>query len=88
MTVYGQTTTGAPVDDAMIDAITAESEAGFPDWKLKPGRPSLSAGGSSPPRTVRLPAGLDQALVERAARDHTTPSAVLRQALHAYLRTA
>jgi hypothetical protein len=88
MTVYGHTSTGVPVDDAMADAITAEAEAGFRDWELKPGRPTLARDGASPARTVRLPAKMDLALVERAARDQTTPSAVMRRALAEYLRPA
>jgi hypothetical protein len=72
----------------MADAITAEAEAGFRDWELQPGRPRLGRGGASPSRTVRLPATMDLALVERAALDRTTPSAVVRRALAEYLGPA
>ncbi|MDR1189755.1 MAG: ribbon-helix-helix domain-containing protein [Bifidobacteriaceae bacterium] len=88
MTTYGRTAKGRPIDDAMIDRITAEAEAGFPAWKLKVGRPAIGAEQPSRSRTVRFPTGLDAAIEERARADHTTPSALIRRAVHEYLQRA
>lgn len=55
------------------------------------GRPSLDGtvgSGSSPKRQVRLTASLDRALTERARRDHSTASDVIRDALEVYLRAS
>jgi len=55
------------------------------------GRPSLSGTigtGPSPKRQVRLPIDLDQALTERAERDHRNASDIIRDALDAYLRAS
>lgn len=51
------------------------------------GRPSLSGGrrGESPKRQVRLPADLDARLLERAAAEETTASAIIRRAIDMYL---
>ncbi|MEX8034433.1 hypothetical protein AB6V29_15460 [Microbacterium sp. 20-116] len=53
------------------------------------GRPSLSGRpgtGPSPKRQVRLPHDLDALLTQRAERDHTKPSVIMRDAIDAYLR--
>lgn len=50
------------------------------------GRPSLSGGGRSPSRQVRLPADLDALLIERAATEGRPMSDVLREAVASYLR--
>lgn len=53
------------------------------------GRHSLGAGahrGVSPKRQVRLPVELDRALTERAERECTSASEVMREALAQYLR--
>jgi hypothetical protein len=52
------------------------------------GRPSMSGAGTSPKRQVRLPADVDAALVRLAQAQGRTPSAVLRDAMTAYLRSA
>jgi hypothetical protein len=85
MTIYGHTSKGVPIDDAWVGAVAAQAEAGFRDWDLKVGRPSLGSAGRSPSRTVRLPGPLDAALLERSRTEHTTPSAIIRQALHEFL---
>lgn len=55
-----------------------------------PGRPRLSGAGTgrSPKRQVRLPDELDAQLVARATAEGRTPSAVMRDAVAAYMRTA
>lgn len=54
------------------------------------GRPRLSASGSghSPKRQVRLPVEVDAALVRLARDQGRTPSAVMRQAIEDYVRSA
>jgi hypothetical protein len=52
------------------------------------GRPSLSGAGTSPKRQVRLPADLDAALEERARAEGRKPSAVMREAIENYLKSA
>lgn len=52
------------------------------------GRPSMSGAGTSPKRQVRLPADVDAELVRRAQEQGLTPSAVLREAVTTYLRSA
>lgn len=55
------------------------------------GRPSLNGStgaGPSPKRQVRLPTALDDALTERAEREHRKASEIIRDALDAYLRAS
>lgn len=54
------------------------------------GRPRLSSAGTgrSPKRQVRLPEDLDAALVRLAEAQGRTPSAVVREAVETYVRSA
>jgi hypothetical protein len=52
------------------------------------GKPSLSDKGSSPSRSVRLPADMDAQLVALAQHVHMKPSEVIRRALGEYLAKA
>lgn len=53
---------------------------------LRMGRPvGESRRGSSPTRTIRLPAELNRRLDAYTAAEHTTPSEVMRRALDEYL---
>lgn len=52
------------------------------------GKPSLSAKGTSPSRSLRLPEEMDAQLVARAKLEHRKPSAILRDALAEYLAKA
>jgi hypothetical protein len=89
---YGTTPDGRIIDDALVERLAAQADAGFPGVtfvKPKMGRPwALSHTGPSGTRTVRLPGFLDDALVARAAADHTTPSDIMREALREYLLPA
>ncbi|MDR1189526.1 MAG: ribbon-helix-helix protein, CopG family [Bifidobacteriaceae bacterium] len=88
---YGTTADGRVIDDAMVQRLAAQAEAGFPGVRfVKPrtGRPWLSGSGPSGTRTVRLPEGLDAALAARAKAENTTPSHVIREALRDYLAPA
>ena len=52
------------------------------------GRPSLGGDGPSGVVKVRLDVETQTALTERAAREHRTPSAVIREALKAWLEAS
>ncbi|TQL53967.1 hypothetical protein FB464_1490 [Subtercola boreus] len=68
---------------ALLEAALGSTEA--VDRAL--GRPNLrgvSGSGKSPVRQVRLPVGLDQALVQRADLEHRKLSEIVREALAAY----
>lgn len=52
------------------------------------GKPSLSEKGSSPSRSVRLPADMDAQLLAVASKAHTKPSEIIRRALGEYLAKA
>ncbi|HEU0192082.1 MAG TPA: ribbon-helix-helix protein, CopG family [Mycobacterium sp.] len=53
---------------------------------LRMGRPAgESRRGSSPTRTLRLPAELNRRLDAHVSAEHTTPSEVMRRALDEYL---
>ncbi|BCW64773.1 ribbon-helix-helix protein, CopG family [Paenarthrobacter sp. MSM-2-10-13] len=52
------------------------------------GKPSLSARGTSPSRSLRLPEEMDAQLVARAAAEQRKPSAIMRDALAEYLAKA
>jgi hypothetical protein len=84
MTTYGHAASGTVIDDALIDTISAEIDAGYPGWRLTLGRPPL-AKGPSRTRTFRIGSALDAALEARAEQDQVTPSEVVREALAEYL---
>lgn len=84
MTTYGYTSAGTPIDDELIDKISAEIEAGYPGWKLTPGRPPLEKGPSRT-RTFRIGSALDAALEARAESENVSPSQIMREALAEYL---
>ncbi len=49
------------------------------------GKPSLSGGGQSPARSVRLPQEMDARLIEIAKQRNVKPSEIIRRALDEYL---
>ncbi len=82
---YG-TSGGVEVTDALIERLADEAELGFDHAKLHPrGRPPIGAAAAKVTQ-VRLPPDLSAALAQRAARDHTGLSEVIRKALRAYLK--
>ena len=66
-----------------------EAEAGLDISKLRrrPGRPGMGSGPADP-FPVRLAPELRPALDERAARDETTPSEIVREALRHFLKVS
>ncbi len=82
------TINGKPVTEAMLQEWADEAERGYDVSRLKPrGRPPM---GDAPAKvtTLRLEPSLDAALDERARRDQSSRSEVIRAALRAWLETA
>jgi uncharacterized protein (DUF4415 family) len=82
---------GKVLTEADFEAMATAAETTEPDYeaiaaraRAKGGRPSLGEG-VSPVLQVRLDASLRQQLVERAKREHTTPSSIAREAIQAFL---
>ena len=85
-----KTASGAPITDALIDQRAAQAEAGYDvdaTLRRRGGRPPIGSSAAGV-ESVRLDPELREALAERAERDHETTSAVIRKALHQYLKTA
>jgi hypothetical protein len=83
-----ETMNGEPVTEARIVAWAAEAEQGYDVETLKKrGRPRLGSGVAEV-AAIRLDAELSAALAARAERDHSTRSEVVRDALHAWLKSA
>jgi len=84
-----RTAAGRPVTDEVIATLAAEAEAGYDvnTLKRRGGRPPM---GSAAARVVpvRLEPELEEALRERADRDHSNTSDVIRDALRAWLYSA
>ncbi|MGI9119292.1 MAG: CopG family transcriptional regulator [Acidimicrobiales bacterium] len=84
---YGRSRSGVELTDEVLEQMAQEAEAGLDVSRLRrrPGRPTM---GSGPAQAlpVRLDPELRQALDDRAVKEHTTASDVVRQALRRYLR--
>jgi hypothetical protein len=86
---YGNTKSGVEITDELVEQLAAKAEAGYDVDEVirrRGGRPPL---GSAAARveSVRLEPELQQALADRAVRDHETTSSVIRKALRRYLET-
>jgi hypothetical protein len=84
---YGKTKSGLEITDELVERLAAKAEAGYDVDEIRRrrgGRPPL---GSTAARveSVRLDPELQQALADRAAKDHETTSSVIRKALRQYL---
>lgn len=75
---------GPGAGQALLEAALGSADA----VKRAVGKPSLSAKGTSPSRSLRLPEDMDAQLVARAAAEHRKPSAIIRDALAQYLSPA
>jgi hypothetical protein len=86
---YGRTRSGVELTQEVLERMAREAEAGLDITKLRrrPGRPAM---GSAPADTlpVRLDPELRKAVEERAAKDDTTASDVVRTALRRYLNAS
>jgi hypothetical protein len=87
-TNHGRTRSGTAIMDDLIGRWAREAEAGYEPQRLRPrGRPRM---GSAPATTtpVRLDPDLRAAVEQRAERDGTTISDVIRAALRHHLDEA
>jgi hypothetical protein len=86
---YGRSKSGVELTDENLQKMADEAEAGLDVTKLRrrPGRPPM---GSGPADTlpVRLEPELRKAVDDRAARDHTSASDIVREALRRYLNVS
>lgn len=90
--VDGDTKSGAPITDAMIEQLADEAERGYESGQLRghrrgPGRPPLGEAAKTV-ESVRLEPELRLAVAQRAESDGTSVSEVVRRALREYLRSA
>ena len=85
----GRSKSGVELTDENLQKMADEAEVGLDVTKLRrrPGRPPM---GSGPADTlpVRLEPELRRAVDDRAARDHTSASDVVREALRRYLKVS
>jgi hypothetical protein len=84
----GKTASGKPITEELIADLAEKAEAGYnvdETLRRRPGRPALGSGPANV-ESVRLEPELNDALAERAARDHDTTSSVIRKALRQYLK--
>lgn len=84
-----RTSRGHPVTEDRIDQLAREAEDGYDVARLRRSggrRPIGSAAARVVP--VRLDPELDAALKQRAASENSTTSAVIREALRAWLKSA
>jgi hypothetical protein len=87
---HGNTASGAPITDELIDQLASKAEAGYDvdaTLRRRGGRPPIGTSAASV-ESVRLDPELREALADQARRDHETSSAVIRKALRRYLETA
>lgn len=86
---HGRSMSGIELTDENLQKMADEAEVGLDVTKLRrrPGRPAM---GSGPADTlpVRLEPELRKAVDDRAARDHTSASDVVREALRRYLKVS
>jgi hypothetical protein len=86
---FGRSKAGVELTDDVLKELAEKAEHGFDITKLRrrPGRPAM---GSGPAETlpVRLEPELRKALNQRAEKDHTTASDVVREALRRYLKVS
>jgi hypothetical protein len=85
-----RTASGTPVTDELLARLAAKAEAGYDveeTLRRRGGRPTMGSAAASV-ESVRLDPELREALAVRAERDQETTSAVIREALRAYLKIA
>jgi hypothetical protein len=86
----GKTASGKPITGDLIKKLSERAEAGYDvdeTLRRRPGRPTIGSGPASV-ESVRLDPELQEALAERAERDHEAASSVIRKALRQYLKAS
>jgi hypothetical protein len=87
---HGNTASGVPITDELIDKLAAKAEAGYDveeTIRRRGGRPPIGSAAASV-ESVRLEPELREALALRAEHDRETTSSVIRKALREYLKVA
>lgn len=87
MTSHGRTKSGVPLNDELVEDLAQRAAQGYDAEEIlrrRGGRPPIGSAAASV-ESVRLDPELRDALTRRAERDHTTPSALIREALRRYL---
>lgn len=86
--VHGKTASGRSITDELVGDLARAAVDGYDvdETLRRRGRPPMGSGPASV-ESVRLEPELRDALAERAKRDRATTSAVIRDALRAYLGT-
>lgn len=87
---HGRTKSGVPITDELVERLSARAEAGYgvdETLRRRGGRPAIGSAAASV-ESVRLDPELQEALANRASRDHETTSTVIRKALRQYLEVA
>lgn len=87
---HGRTKSGVPITDELVEKLSARAEAGYgvdETLRRRGGRPAIGSAAASV-ESVRLDPELQEALANRASRDHETTSTVIRKALRQYLEVA
>jgi Ribbon-helix-helix protein, copG family len=90
--IYGHTTSGAPIDDELIDKLAKEAEAGYDIDSLiarrgKRGRPALGSAPSTV-ESVRLDPELKEQLARRSDETGVPVSEIIREALRQHLKAS
>jgi CRISPR-associated endonuclease/helicase Cas3 len=89
---YGQTKSGKPIDDDLIETLAAEADEGYEPGQLRDrprgrGRPPLGSAAKTV-ESVRLDPDLRAKTAERAEEEGVTTSEIIRRALRKYLKSA
>jgi hypothetical protein len=87
---HGTKTDGTPITDEMVETMADEAERGYDVDELlrrRGGRPTMGSAPSSV-ESVRLDPELKRDLLLRAARDGTSVSEAIRQALREYVKAS
>lgn len=86
----GQTRSGKPITDELVEELVEKAEAGFDVDEVlrrRGGRPAMGTGAATV-ESVRLEPELREALRERAEREGRTNSELIREALRRYLHAS
>jgi hypothetical protein len=87
---YGRTSRGEPINDELVEKLTAKAEDGFDVEEIlrrRGGRPAMGSAAASV-ESVRLDPELSEALRERAEHEGRTNSELIRDALRRYLQAS
>jgi hypothetical protein len=87
---YGETKSGSPIDDELVEKLAEKAEAGYEveeTLQRRVGRPPIGSGPAGV-ESVRLDPELRSALARRAERDREGTSSVIRKALREYLKAS